>query len=72
MEAAVWTAIGILAASQLGTLFHLGSRIDALGARIDASTASLNARIDALDGRLGARVDALGAKLDEHIARHAG
>jgi hypothetical protein len=29
MDAAVWTAIGLLAATSLGNLFYLGSRIDA-------------------------------------------
>jgi hypothetical protein len=43
MDAAVWTAIGLLAATSLGTLFYLGARIDGLGARID----SLAARMDA-------------------------
>jgi hypothetical protein len=27
--AAIWTAIGLLAATSLGSLFYLGSRIDA-------------------------------------------
>ena len=35
MDAAAWTAIGLLAATSLGSLFYLGSRIDALGGRID-------------------------------------
>jgi hypothetical protein len=35
MDAAVWTAIGLLAATSLGTLFYLGARIDSLGARTD-------------------------------------
>ena len=30
MEAATWTAIGVLATSSLGMLFYLGQRIDAL------------------------------------------
>ena len=35
MDAAAWTAIAILAATSFGTLFYLGARIDALGARSD-------------------------------------
>jgi len=35
MEAAVWTAIGLLAATSLGTLFFLGARVDGLGDRVD-------------------------------------
>jgi hypothetical protein len=31
MTGAVWTAIGLLAATSLGTLFYLGSKIDSLG-----------------------------------------
>jgi hypothetical protein len=34
MVAAAWTAIGLLAATSLGTLFYVGSRIDALAARM--------------------------------------
>ncbi|HKI28693.1 MAG TPA: hypothetical protein VKB32_04630 [Actinomycetota bacterium] len=36
MDAAVWTALAILAAVSLGTLLYLGARIDALAARTDA------------------------------------
>ncbi len=39
MEAATWTAIGVLAAAVLGSFgsfFYLGARIDAQGARTDA------------------------------------
>ena len=64
MDAAVWTAIGLLAATSFGSLFYLGSRIDAIGSRIDG----LDARIDGL----GSRMDGLSAKLDAHLERHAG
>jgi len=64
MEAAVWTAIGLLAATSLGTLFYLGSRMDALAARLDA-------KIDAGFGRVDARFDAMEARLDAHLERHA-
>jgi len=79
MEAAIWTAIAILAASSLGSLFYLGARIDALGARLDGLGARLDGRIDAqaaeirqLRTDLNARLDALSARLDEHVRRHAG
>lgn len=65
MVAVAWTAIGLLAATLVGSLFYLGSRIDHLGD-------SLNARIDSLDARLSARIDALSAKMDTHLERHAG
>jgi len=69
MEAATWTAIGLLAATSLGSLFYLGSGIDALSSRIDALGARLDSRLDA---DLGARIEAQGAKMDEHLRRHAG
>jgi hypothetical protein len=86
MEAAVWTAIGLLAATSLGTLFYLGARIDAVSARIDARFDGIdtrfdavNARIDALAGRIdangdatNARIDALAGRIDAHLQRHAG
>ncbi len=86
MGAAIWTAIAILAASSLGSLFYLGARIDALGARLDARIDALDARIDALGARIGAqaaeirelrtdldaRIGPLAVRLDDHIRRHAG
>ena len=68
MEAAVWTAIGLLAATSLGTLFYLGARIDGLGARIDSLAARMDARFDVMESRF----DALSARLDTHLDRHAG
>ena len=75
MEAAVWTAIGLLAATSLGTLFYLGARIDGFGARIDglgARVDSLAARMDARFDVMESRFDALSARLDTHLDRHAG
>ena len=63
MEQVAWTAIGLLAATLLSTLFYLGSKIDALGS-------SLNARLDALGARLDSRIDGLGTQLQAHIERH--
>jgi hypothetical protein len=68
MDAAVWTAIGLLAATSLGSLFYLGSRIDALGSRIDALGARMDSRFDAVAGRF----DVLEGRLDAHLDRHAG
>ncbi len=68
MDAAVWTAIGLLAATSLGSLFYLGSRIDALGSRIDALSARMDSRFDAVSSRF----DALEGRLDAHLDRHAG
>jgi len=79
MEAALWTAITVLAATSLGSLFYLGSRIDALAARMDARIDSVDAKVDAgftrMDLRFDAmesRFDALGSRLDAHLERHAG
>lgn len=76
MDTAVWTAIGLLAATSLGSLFYLGSRIDALGARIGAladGTASrfdhVDARIDALADGTASRLDSLAARMDAGFAR---
>jgi hypothetical protein len=60
MDAAVWTAIGLLAATSLGSLFYLGSRIDGLANRIDALGARLDARLDGIESRI-----------DAHLERHA-
>ena len=66
MDAAVWTAIGLLAATSLGTLFYLGSRIDALAARMDARFDRVDARFDRVDERF----DALATRLDAHLDHH--
>jgi len=68
VDAAVWTAIGLLAATSLGSLVYLGSRIDALGSRIDALSARMDSRFDAV----ATRFDALEGRLDAHLDRHAG
>lgn len=67
MDAAVWTAIGLLAATSLGTVFYLGSRIDALASRMDARFDRVDARFDHMEERF----DALAARLDAHLDRHA-
>jgi hypothetical protein len=70
--AVTWASLGILTAALLGTLFYLGSRIDAidgsLGGRIDA----LSARIDSLETRLDSRLDSMTNRLDAHLERHTG
>jgi hypothetical protein len=49
MDAAIWTALGLLAATSLGSVFYLGSRIDCLGNRVDALGAGLDTRLDAIE-----------------------
>ena len=71
MEAAVWTAIGLLAATSLGTLFYLGSRIDALTARLDARMDSGFAMVDARFDAIESRFDGLASRFDAHLDQHA-
>ncbi|HYY09266.1 MAG TPA: hypothetical protein VFA25_11750 [Actinomycetota bacterium] len=67
MEAATWTAIGLLFGSQIAILVYLGGRIDALSARIYALGGRLDARIDEQSGR----IDTLTTQFAEHLRRHA-
>jgi hypothetical protein len=58
VEAVAWTAIGLLGAAVLGSFgsfFHLGTRIDALGARLDSRIDALSARIDVQDASIQAQ-----------------
>jgi len=71
MDAAVWTAIGLLAATSLGTLFHLGSRIDSLAARLDTRLGSGSARVDTRFDAIESRLDGLASRLDAHLDQHA-
>jgi len=71
MDAAIWTALGLLAATSLGSLFYLGSRIDALGTRIDALGSRLDVRIDALDAKVDAGFARVESRLDAHLEQHA-
>jgi hypothetical protein len=64
VDTAIWAALGVLAATSLGTLFYLGSRLDALAARLDA-------RLDTGFSRVDARFDVLEARLGVHLDRHA-
>ena len=79
MEAQAWTAIGLLAATLVGSLFYLGNGIHSLGARLDSRIDRLAMRMDGLSLRiedqgrqLGAQIYELAVKLDEHLAHHAG
>jgi hypothetical protein len=66
MDAAIWPAIGLLAATSLGTLLYLSSRIDALASRMDARFDRVDARFDDMEERF----DALAFRLDAHLDRH--
>jgi hypothetical protein len=46
MDAAVWTAIGLPAATSLGSMFYLGARPDSLASRVDARFDSVDAHLD--------------------------
>jgi hypothetical protein len=71
MDAAVWTAIGLLAATSLGTLFYLGARIDALGARIDGLGGRTEGKLDLLEGRFepGSTLSRVGSRLGSTPSR---
>lgn len=71
MVGVAWAAIGLLAATLLGTLYWLGSRIDAQAARIDELTRQV-AQQGAQIAILTERVEALTARVDDHLGRHAG
>lgn len=71
MDAAVWTAIGLLAATSLGTLFYLGSRIDSLAVRLDTRIDAGFARVDSRFDGIESRLDGLASRLDAHLDRHA-
>jgi hypothetical protein len=71
MEAAVWTASGLLAATSLGTPFYLGSRVDALAARMDARIDTGFAWVDARFDAMEVRFDGLASRLDPHLDQHA-
>lgn len=71
MTAVAWSAIGLLAATLLGTLYYLGARIDGLDQKLGGRIDGLGTRIDSLDASLSGRIDALAARLDAHIDRHA-
>ncbi len=59
---ALWTAVGIVTASLVGLVFYVGTRADAVGARVGGlnKVARLGDRLDLLPGRL------------EELMRHAG
>lgn len=67
MEAQAWTAIALLAATLVGSLFYLGNRIDGVRARFDSRIDGLSARIDGLSTGLESRMDSLSARLESRI-----
>jgi hypothetical protein len=68
MVGVAWTAIALLAGTLLGSLYYLGSKIDALGARLDARIDAQAVRIDALVRE----VADLRSQLHDHMGRPAG
>lgn len=64
MDVATWTVLGLLAATFVGGFYYLGSRIDALGTRLDGRIDALEGRIDALGARLDGRIDSQEARID--------
>lgn len=68
----MWTAIAILAGSQIATLAYLGSKIDGLDARLTSRIDSLSDRIDSLDDRLTTRIDAVLTRIADHELGNGG
>ena len=62
MDAALWTAIGLVAATSIGTLFYVGTRFDVLAGRMDA-------RFDAMSSRFEGRFDVVDARFDGMSSR---
>ena len=70
VEAALWSAIALVAAFSTGTLFLLVSRLDGLSSRIDSGLDGLSARVDGLTARgdgLSARLDAQAMSFDSRL-----
>lgn len=72
VDAAVRTAIAIVAGMSFGTLVYLGSIIDALATRLDARMDPGFARVDTRFDDMEAWFDAQAARLDAHLEQHAG
>ena len=69
MYAAIWSAIGILAAALFGSIYFSVQRMDAGFARLETR---LEGRIDRLEIRMDQGFARLEARVDAHIDRHAG
>jgi hypothetical protein len=72
MAAVAWSAIGLLAATLVGSLFYLGSRIDALGIRLDSRIDNLESSLASRIDHLASRIDSMSLRLDAHIDQHSG
>jgi hypothetical protein len=83
MIAAIWSAIGILAAGLFATIHSLNARMDSRMdtgfarmdlrfAQVDERFARLEARMDQGFARMDSRLDAVNARLDAHIQPHTG
>ncbi|HEV2685733.1 MAG TPA: hypothetical protein VGW79_03755 [Actinomycetota bacterium] len=83
MYAAIWSAIGILAAALFGSIYfsdqrmdvgfaRLETRMDQRFALVDERFARLEARMDQGFARMDSRLDAVNARLDAHIQPHTG
>jgi hypothetical protein len=74
-----WASLGVAGTAVIGAvavLLFIGTkfdavnaRIDALGARLDARIHALSDRIDALSARMDARLDELSGRMDALTAR---
>ena len=62
-----WATFVFFAGTLSAMFFFLGHKIDSINTRIDG----LGARMDAMNNSLGARIDNLSGQLQAHIERHA-
>lgn len=64
MEAALWSAIAIVAAVSTGTVFVLLGRIDGLTSRVAARLDGLATRVDGLTTEIGTQATAGSVRID--------
>jgi hypothetical protein len=72
MIAALWSAIGIVAAGLFSSVYFSVQRMDAGFTRLEGRIDRLEIRMDRGFSRLDARLDTTNARLDAHIHPHTG
>jgi len=69
MYAAIWSAVGILAAGLFGTISYFGTRLDYTNGRLDSGFARLESRMDQFETHVDERFARLEARMDQGFAR---
>ncbi len=65
--AVAWASLAVLTAISVTFFVYLGTKIDALGVKIDSEGGELRTAIDSLAARLDARIDSLAQRFDAHV-----